>query len=378
MSKIAYLNKKSNLSIKEKTKEILNLLGGLDKIIKLGDLVLIKPNFLAPFPHAVTDFEILEVIIEEVKRCRAKPVIGESSGFEFNTEKTFEILGAYEFAKRNEIELINFDKVKFTKVSLKNGLLKQISIPEIVLQADILINVPKLKRHNVTNVTIGMKNLFGLLPREDRRKFHALGIVDSGILALNKLIRSDLVIVDGLTVTSRALFGVSEERGIIVGGTDIVSVDKFCCTLLGIDFRNVRHIQKAIKEKLGLEEYQLVGDTPERLEIEKKSFYKKIYKLVYQTMHMLDIFYSFISKGKSLIPIIHFYLGVRPKLIKQKCDKCGKCVNVCPVNAINIQKGYIDSNLCMHIRCLKCVDLCPAKAIELRGERSVIRSVKRE
>ena len=236
MSKIFYIGSKTSLSEGEKVQKVLSALGGLQKFVRPDSLVLIKPNFVAPFSNATTSFEVLEAIIGEVKNCKGRPIIAESSGYEFDTETTFRVLGAYEFAKRNGVELVNLDKGNYSKIKLSSGFIKEIYVSELVQQADVLINVPKLKRHSLTNVTVGVKNLFGLISRESRRKFHA-ACLERGIFELAQVISSDLVIVDGSVIGSRAVYGNYEKLGMIVGGIDPFEVDMFCCNFLKADYK---------------------------------------------------------------------------------------------------------------------------------------------
>lgn len=369
-----YIGNGANLSIAEKVQKIFLALGGLQKFVRPGSLVLIKPNFVAPFPHATTTFEVLEAIVREVKNCKGEPVIAESSGFEFDTETTFRVLGAYEFAKRNDVELVNLDKSKFTKIKLKSGFFGEVEISELVHQANIIINVPKLKKHTLTKVTIGVKNLFGLLSRESRRKIHAINL-ERGIYELSQIIKPDLVIVDGSVIGSRAVYGEYEELGIIVGGTDPFAVDMFCCRFLQANYREVGHLKMALDKGIVREDFKCINllneneesSTPRPLTVEPDSLAHKLHQLIYQLLYFVDIPYSKLFRGKSIIPLMHFYFGIRPHLDKRKCTDCGDCVTICPVNAIKIPHRSIDADLCTPVRCMKCIPACPENAISAKG-----------
>lgn len=370
MAKVVSLKTQSEIPVKNNVRQILSALGGLQQIVRPGSSVLIKPNFVAPFPHAVTSFEILEAIVEEVKHCGGRPIIAESSGFEFDTETTFKVLGAYEFAGRNQVELINLDTCEFTSVKLKHPLLRELRLPKLLQQVDVIINVPKLKWHSLTNVTIGTKNLFGLIERESRRKIHALGL-ERGIFELGRIVKSDLVIVDGLIVTERAVYGKKRPLGLLVGGTDIYAVDMYCCQFLQVHYRDVKHIKLALEKGLAQEDYQVISllreasnNVSQASVLSKKvSIAKKLLRLSYRLMYLSDIPYAWVFKGKSLVPKVHFYLGVRPKLNRRKCTACGDCVPICPVHAIQMPERRIEASLCMQARCLKCIDVCPESAI---------------
>ena len=374
MAQVVSLKTQNEIPASDKVSQILSALGGLEQIVSPGDSVLIKPNFVAPFAHAVTSFEILEAIVKEVKQCGGCPIIAESSGFEFDTDTTFKILGAYEFAERNEVELINLDTCEFTNVKVKHQLFKEFRLPKLLQEVDVLINVPKLKRHSLTNVTISTKNLFGLLERQSRRKIHAFAL-DQGIFELGRIVKTDLVIVDGSIVTERAVYGKQRPLGLMVGGTDMYAVDMYCCQFLQADYRDIKHINLALEKGLVKDDYKVISLLPEApdenpetsLITKKESLSKKLLRLSYQLMYLTDIPYSRLFKGKSLIPKIHFYLGIRPKLDRRKCTACGDCVPICPVDAIRMPEKRIDASSCMKSRCLKCVHICPENAISVRG-----------
>lgn len=374
MTKVVYCGGQADISTKEKIRRILTKLGGLSKIVRPGNTVLIKPNFVAPFFHAVTSFEILEALVQEIRQCGGRPIIGESSGFEFDTETTFNVLGAYEFACRNQVELVNFDNCDFTTVQLQHGLVKEVKIPSMVQEADVLINVPKLKRHSLTKVTIGSKNLFGLLARESRRKIHSLGL-ERGIWELARTIKSDIVIVDGTVITDRAVYGAQKKLGLIIGGLDVYSVDMFCCQFLNINYRDVGHLRLALEKGPAQEKYKVISIGQKDEEIcpsppatsQQKFLSEILSRFAYQVMYFADILYSLIRRRKSLIPWIHFYFGIRPKLDSDKCTECGMCLSACPVQAIRISQRRIVASLCMPVRCLRCIQACPESAINIRG-----------
>lgn len=370
---ISVVSSGSNVAeIKESVKKSVHLIGGMSQIVKRGDTVLIKPNFVAPFPKATTNLNVLGEIVEEVRDCGAKPIIGESSGFEFDTEATFDIIAAKEFARDLDVKLLNLEKQDFERIKVDHGIIKEMMVSKIALEVDVLINVPKMKMHKVTTVSFGMKNLIGILDRESRRKIHIFGI-DSAIVALNKVVKSDITIVDGLTVIkSAAVYGNSIKLGVIVSGKDIVSVDQVCCDLMSIDPSNIQHIERAMNSEATLrDEMEIRGDyeniTRIRMDKEERLLKLKISRTSYQSMHLLDYFYSRVFWGKTLIPYLNWKFGVRPEVLLERCNRCGICIEVCPVHAIDEKTIQIDYKKCMYVRCLKCVEICPLSAIKAEG-----------
>ncbi len=358
------------ISLKEKVSSVLSLLGGISRFVKTGDKVLLKPNFVAPFAKAVTNFEIIESIIEEVRRCQAEPIIAESSGYEFDTEMTFRALGVYEFAKRLNVEAVNLDTQPYRKVLVKGGRIKNYLVSEIVFDVDAIINLPRLKKHSQTDVTLGIKNLFGLLSRQTRRRVHALGL-NEGIVQLCKIIQPSLTIVDASTVLERAVFGAEKSLGSIIAGQDILAVDRFCCSLIGIDPDAIGHIKIASEKNIGSTDFDIVGDAAKvavALQKPDNNFKTKVHRFVYKLMYSLEMMLNCLFKENSLIPYFHYYLGLRPVINKKKCDQCRECMKVCSINAIDVEKKIIKKE-CRHLRCLRCVESCSRQAIELKGLR---------
>ena len=74
-------------------------------------------------------------------------------------------------------------------------------------------------------------------------------------------------------------------------------------------------------------------------------------------------------EGKSLIPKILFFLGIRPKSDRRKCTACGECVFFCPVDAIWMPEKRIDPSLCIKMWCLECVRACQESGSSIRGHR---------
>ena len=377
---ITYSVKTGTETMSQRLASLLEPLGGMAGLIKPGDQVLIKPNLVAPFPHAVTDLDLLTSVVEQVRDCGGKPVIGESSGFEFDTETTFRILGINDLASRLDVKLINFDKEEFVSVELAGLKGHMVKIPKIVLEVDKFINMPKLKRHSLTKATVGIKNLFGLLDLDSRRRIHAFGL-ERGICALGQTIVPDLVIVDGSVVTTRAVYGEQTRLNLLAASKRITAMDVFCCKYLGLTWKDVKHIRFSVdkdRDSLSFKTIDVSGTTTETTHAGQgdsvpnigkwnDSFSKKVHRSAYQALYFVDILYSRLRKNHSIIPVLHYYFGIRPVLDKKKCNRCGDCLPVCPVDAIFIDERRIDAKRCMPVRCLECVSACPEKAISIRG-----------
>jgi len=377
---VVYSIESSINNTSQRLEYLLEPIGGLAKLVKPGDRVLIKPNLVAPFPHAVTDLKLLTSLVEQIRDCGGKPLIGESSGFEFDTDTTFKILGINDLARRLNVRLVNFDKEEFVPIKLKGLHGREVKIPRIVIETDKLINIPKLKRHSLTKATIGIKNLFGLLDYNSRRQLHAFGL-ERGIFALGQTIVPDLVIVDGSVVTARAVYGKQTKLNLLAASRNITAMDVFCCQYLKLNWQDVKHIKLSVEQNPHSLQFDTINvskknekcsDTRQAFSapsIRKwnDSLSKKIHRIGYQAIYFFDIIYNRVRKHHSIIPVLHYYFGIRPVLHSKRCNQCGHCLSVCPVNAIHIYERRIDARCCMPVRCLECIPACPENAISVRG-----------
>ncbi len=337
----------------EALERLLCLAGGMEDIVHPGDAVLLKPNAVAPFPQAATDLRLLAALVHAVRRRGGLPVIGESAGFEFDTAATFRALGLERLAAELEVPLHNLDAGPFDlRQAPSYGTLP---LARIALQADVLINVPKLKLHNLTGVTLGAKNLMGLLPRTARRKMHVRGI-EMGIRSLAAAMPVSLTIIDALTVTPRAVFARPQPLGLLIAGRDMAAVDAACRGLLGFSASAVAWSCEP-------------GAAPPQPLSGLRPRGGRLYRALFRAMYWADIPFSRLSGGRSLIPWVHYYLGVRPAIDRRLCDGCGVCATACPVGALDPANRRIDAARCMTLRCLRCREACPHGAIMLAGQR---------
>ena len=348
--------------IRTNYRKLIQEFNNLLEIINPGDKVLIKPNLVAPSEKATTDSYLLECVISTVLEIGAKPIIAESSGFEFSTEKTFEILGIDLLCKKYDIPLINLDVEEFIEVESGNPYVPKYKLPKLISEVDKIINISCLKGHSITKVTFSIKNLFGLLHRESRRKIHATNL-EMGIQCLKKLVHVDFIIVDGLWNLTNAVFSDCFYQGILLAGNDMTAVDICCCRLFGVDYKSIPHIYTPDEQNdFSYVELSAMEYYNNKIQERSKHFSRQSKK--YKIMYSVDLlFYSFFKS--SFIPYAHYFLGLRPYINKKKCRKCGLCEKSCPVNAINNQK--ISVKKCFNVRCLRCLDVCPYHAIKKKG-----------
>lgn len=232
---------------------------GLD--LKNKKSAILKPNIVIPAKAGsaiITHPAVVEAVINVLEKKGIKDiVIAEGPGVGQDETKAFELSGYHKLAAKKNVKLINLNKAERVELKWKYG---TINLPKLVLESDLYINMPKMKTHGQTVVTLAMKNQKGLLSRADKQKFHKLGLHEP-LVELAKVVRSHLVIVDAIEGMEGEgpLNGKKKKVGVLVIGTNQVETDMVCCGIMGIDHKNVEHIAEGIKQNIGPVEPDMVG-----------------------------------------------------------------------------------------------------------------------
>jgi uncharacterized protein (DUF362 family) len=156
------------------------------------------------------------------------------------------------------------------KIEIPNGeALKSITVPRIVTESAI-ISAAKLKTHLNTKVTLGMKNMFGLLPDKLKGKYHMKGI-SKVVVDINSVLRSALTVIDGFMGMEGQgpVDGTPVQMNLIIAGTDPVATDATAARVMGFNPYEIKHIRKAHERGLGRSEAEIIG---EKLEAVRRKF----------------------------------------------------------------------------------------------------------
>ena len=247
------------VSIKQRTLQVLQLLGGIDRVVGRGDKVFIKPNIVDGAPletGEVVQLEVVAALTEEAFGAGASQVvIGEVPTYWTPTE-TIKEYGR--LAKRLGAKFLELDQYPFVKLKVKNPyFFDEVRLSKPLVDSDVFINVPTLKTHCSCGVTISVKNMYGLIPREDRSLYHRLNRVEEAILDLTKARIADLIMVDGTYTTlhlgRRPLEDFKEtfRLDLTLAGYDPIAVDTVGAKILGIDPDRLRFLRWGEERGLG-------------------------------------------------------------------------------------------------------------------------------
>ena len=362
--------------IEAATHRIIAQLGGMASVVKDKKIAVLKPNFVAgrsAETGSTTSFALLKAVAEEVRACGAEPVLCETPGTEFDREATYTILGVEKFCEDIGIRIVRIDPeggeqdwIELRPSGAKS--LRHFRVPRFMQEA-CYINLPVLKTHVVSTMTMSMKNSMGILPRPDRRAMHTFGIAQS-IVDMNRGIKPDLIIVDGSVGQDGEgpLYGDKADLQVLIAGHDSLAVDLVCCQTVGVKPRDIPHLKLAL-EQLGKPLWTLVGEDTGIIKQFRLPQQKKLYNFIFWLMYPLDYPYSWIAeRGSHFCTALYStgLVGTRPKIDGANCTHCGACVEACPLPAvIDLKTLTVNPKTCQ--RCLLCYEACPENAISVKG-----------
>lgn len=366
--------------VEQATQRVLALLGGMAAILDGASVALLKPNLVAgraAATGATTSFDLLQAVAAQVRACGAEPLLCEIPGTEFDREATYTLLGLEAFCARHGIRIVRIEPEGGTPDWIEvrppgARRLRRLHVPRL-LQEACLINLPVLKTHIVSRMSLGLKNLMGLLPRPDRRAMHTLGI-DRCIVDMNLGIRPALTIVDGSMGQDGEgpLYGSAADLGVLVAGRQSLAVDLVCCELVGVNPCQVPHLRLALKH-MGRPAWTSVGEQPGVIKQFRLPASKPLYRFLFWLMYPLDYPYTWLAgRGRHLCTALYAtgLVGTRPRIDSTTCTRCGTCVQACPLpDVIDLKTLTIDPRTCQ--RCLRCYQACPQGAIGVRGYSGV-------
>jgi len=241
--------------------EVVRLLGGLESIVS-GQNAVIKPNLGPWFPTVVPRFvnrwattkpEIVVAMVKELRKIGVNDVsVAEGAFLDLDATAQFEESGMKNMVEEAGGKVIDLDRGGHVRVSVAENFVFEIG--KSVLNTDNLINMPVMKTHTMTRLSLGIKNLKGTVSKASKRAMHR-GDLERSIAFLSKTLRPKLTIVDGLVGMEGlgpAVAGKPKNPGLLVGGTDPVAVDAVTATIMGHDPKEIEHIK--IASELGLGE----------------------------------------------------------------------------------------------------------------------------
>ena len=230
-------------------------LGGMEKFISRGDVVVLKPNIgwdRVPQQAANTNPDLVKRVVELCFAAGAKKVVVTDVSCN-DPRRCFQRSGIAASSEAAGATVLLPEEHKFRDYRLGGELLSVWPIYTPMIEADKIINLPIVKHHNLCQATMGLKNWYGLLGGR-RNQLHQN--IELGITDLATFIRPTLTILDAY----RILISNGPQGGnlddvrtmkMLIAGTDPVAIDSFGATLLGIETGTLQYLNVAEQRGLG-------------------------------------------------------------------------------------------------------------------------------
>ena len=331
----------------------------LTDLVRPGDTVLLKPNLLSgaePDRRVTTDPAMVLEVGRMLKDLGAHLWLGDSPALE-GTKRAARRAGLTRVAEELGAEIKDFNEP--VRVSAPAGsLFKSLELARPVLEADLVINLPKLKTHCQMLLTLGVKNLFGSVVAQRKAEWHHMVGADrdtfaSLLLDIERTVSPALTILDG--VWGMHVLGPQNGEpfhyGFLAASNHALALDLTVCDLLGVPRSRFPLARAAQKRGLIPPDMTLAGDPPENL---------KPQGMELPSLDSLDIIPGFLDG------FTRRFLVSRPMADPKLCISCGECARICPERAVSFVKGpaLFDHGRC--IRCYCCHEVCPEDAISFR------------
>ena len=251
------------------------LLGGLERFVRRGDSVLLKPNFISPRSRRCATQTDPAVVVETAKLLMdfgAKPFVGDSPAWG-NVFGCVRVLKLEESLKKLSVPVRQLNKPKKCRVGIQGT---KVGISSVALEADVIINLPKFKTHQQLVATFAVKNMFGTISGKRKALWHFARGKDTDdfcelLIGIYKFLKPAVTIIDAVDVMDGAgpIRGRARPLGWLIGGTEPIACETICCGLVNIKPEELPIIKTARNIGFGCsdsDKIEIVGDSlPERV-----------------------------------------------------------------------------------------------------------------
>ena len=227
--------------LRSRIEYLLEPLGGITQIVQPGDRVLLKPNLLTgsrPTKECITRPEIVYCVAQLVKQAGGKPFLGDSPAFG-SARGVCKANGYLPLCQELELPIVEF---KGQRYATENENFQHLRLSKEAMDADVVINLPKVKSHAQLTMTLGVKNLFGCVPGKMKAWWHMEAGKDATrfgemIVETAKTIDPDLTLIDGIIghEGNGPSNGEPKQLGILGASTDVFALDLAMSELLQVE-----------------------------------------------------------------------------------------------------------------------------------------------
>ena len=341
--------------------------GGMKAFVQPGQRVLLKPNLVtsfAPERAATTHPSVVRAAILLAQEAGGLVKVGDSPGMGTLT-RVAQVAGLMPVLKETGAELVDFSTPHEFHAP-ENVVAPKLTLTKALLDADVLITLPKLKTHAQMSYTGALKNQYGLVPGALKSQWHfRLQQPDwlaTLVLEINHVARPSLAIMDAITAMEGPgpTGGRPRFVGALLAGRDLAAVDTMACQIIGLNPMRVPILAAARKKGC--------GETDPKLIPTVGCDWQKLVVLDFDNVVQIVDTIQLVPLPPAILHWIRKQWTAKPKIINGPCTRCGICSKVCPVEGSAIHPSLeaarqVDNDRC--IACYCCHEMCPSKAIEL-------------
>ena len=330
--------------------EVMETLGG--DLFAGKPRVLIKPNLLSPAKPeqaVLTHPLVVRAVAEYVLSKGGRPQISDSPALG-SFKKVLTESGYYKAFQGLDVSFKPLEESVRVDIGEPFG---RIEIARDVMEADVVVNLAKLKTHSQMLLTLGVKNLFGCIVGLRKPEWHLRAGVDREAFArllvqIYTAIQPAVTIVDGILAMEGqgpGKNGTPRRLDVLVGSRSGIETDRAICRMLGLEPDML--LTNAVAAKMGLasKEVYINGD--------------------FHIIHdfKLPVLGPVTFGPRMLQRVIRRHLVQRPVVDDALCKRCAECRQYCPVQAISFKRGKMIFDYDRCIRCYCCAEICPDGAV---------------
>ncbi|MBQ9430716.1 MAG: DUF362 domain-containing protein [Kiritimatiellae bacterium] len=325
-----------------------------------GRRVLVKPNMLTdrlPEQAVTTHPELLRQVVRKLKRFGAKVTVGDSPQNVLKLQQVWDRTGISAVCSNEQVPLVSFEQSARAVFELagSDGAAHTVVMAGEALDAELVVNLPKVKSHFITRLSAAVKNVYGTVPGPAKTELHKFFSKNRDFARLLQEIWRRLPpsvsIADGVVGMSGEgpSNGYPLPMGFLAAAESPFALDYALCRVLAVDPARVPYLSGC---GVAADEVELMGEVPKVGGFEVPSGLCSIDRL-----------------PNWLVRWTGNMVWVRPAFDYGRCIGCGRCVSACPKQALSLAGGKARRPVLKKRDCISCAcchEACPRGAVEMK------------